>query len=106
MSDKVVFAKYNGLTEYAHFDPMKPQDLIIETTQDDFQSILDDVKRDRDAPVGKEWRLAAKLPMIFYHQAVTEGWVNDTARWHKLLNDPDLKGFRVWGGRVGKSKQI
>ncbi len=106
MTDKIIFDRYNGLTEYAHFDPMKPDDLVIETVQDDFQGILDQVKSDRDKPVGKEWRLAAKLPMIFYHQAATEGWLHDKARWRKLLDDPDLAGFRVWNGRIGKPGQI
>lgn len=102
---KRVFDRYNGLTEYIHHDPMRPNDLIIETVQDDFQPILDDVKVARDAPVGKEWRLVAKLPMIFYHQAAQEGWLHDKAKWRKLLNDPDLKAFRVWNGRIGTPGQ-
>lgn len=102
---KRVFDRYNGLTEYIHHDPVKPNDLIIETTQDDFQTILDDVKVARDAPVGKEWRLAAKFPLIFYHQAAVEGWLHDKAKWRKMLNDPDLKHFRVWGGRIGPHGQ-
>lgn len=105
MGDKVVFAKYNGLTEYAHFDPMKPNDLIIETTQD-FNPVLESVKLERDKPVGKEWRLAAQFPMLFYHNAVKEGWLHDKAKWRKLLDDPDLAGFRVWNGRIGTPGQI
>jgi hypothetical protein len=104
-SERILFARYNGLTEYAHIDPMKPNDLVIETTQDDFQAILDQVKIDRDKPVGKTWRLAARLPLIFHHQAVQEGWLHDKKRWRQLLNDPDLKGFRVWGGRIGTPGQ-
>lgn len=105
-SERVLFAKYNGLTEYAHLDPMKPDDLVIETVQDDFQSIIDNVKIERDKPIGKEWRLAAQFPMIFYHQAVQEGWLHDRAKWRKLLDDPDLSAFRVWNGRIGTPGQI
>jgi hypothetical protein len=105
-SEKILFARYNGLTEYAHIDPMKPNDLVIETVQDDYQAILDQVKVDRDAPVGKEWRLAARLPMMFYHQAAQMGAIHDKTYWRKLLDDPDLKGFRVWGGRIGTPGQI
>jgi hypothetical protein len=101
LSDKIVFAKYNGLTEYVHIDPMKPDDLIIETVQDDFQGILDQAKAARDKPVGKEWRHVAEFPMIFYHQAAQEGWLHDKAKWRKMLDDPDLAGFRVWNGRMG-----
>jgi hypothetical protein len=32
--------------------------------------------------------------------------IHDTTYWRKLLDDPDLKGFRVWGGRIGTPGQI
>ncbi len=67
---------------------------------------MESVKRERDRPVGKEWRLVAQVPMIFFDKAVKEGWVHDRAAWWKWLNDPDHAAFRVWPGRIGKSKQI
>lgn len=103
--EKIIFAQYNGITEYAHFDPMKP-DSIAFSTEQDCTGIMDQVKVDRDDPVGKEWRKVASIPMIFYDKAVREGWVNDRAKWHAFLNNPDYKAFRVWGGRIGKSRQI
>jgi len=103
--EKIIFDQYNGITEYAHFDPMKPGSIAFSTEQD-CDPIVEQVKRDRDAPVGKEWRHVASVPMIFYDQAVREGWVHDRDKWHKFLNNPDFKAFRVWGGRMGRSRQI
>lgn len=102
---KVLFDSYNGMNEYVHFDPMKPNDLTFSTEQD-CTAILEQVKRDRDGPVGKEWRLAATVPAVFIDKAAREGWLNDADKWHAFLNDPDHKAFRVWGGRIGKSRQI
>lgn len=102
---KRLFAKYNGLTEYAHFDPMKPGDLIIETVQDDFTGTLERTKELREGPVGKEWRHVACVPNIVMHQAIQEGWDKDKAAWRKWLNDPDNKYFRTWPGRIGTPGQ-
>jgi hypothetical protein len=104
-SDKILLSNYLGVKEYQHIDQMRPDDLIIETVQD-CTDILEQVKLDRDAPVGKEWRLVARFPLSFYDQAAREGWINDRAKWRRLLDDPDLKGFRVWGGRIGTPGQI
>lgn len=105
MTDKVLLSSYLGIQEYQHIDPMKPGDLTIETFQD-CQPIIDNVKRMRDEPVGKEWRLVARIPLIFFDKAAKEGWLHDRAKWWAFLNDPDHAAFRVWNGRIGKSKQI
>lgn len=105
MSDKVLLASYNGLEEYQHVDPMKPGDLIVETVQD-CEAILEYVKTERDLPVGKEWRKVACIPMIFIDKAAREGWINDKAKWHRFLNDPDNAAFRVWRGNIGPTHQI
>lgn len=102
---KRLIAAYNGVTEYQHIDPMKPGDLIVEASQN-CANIIEGVKEARNRPVGKEWRHVAEIPLIFYDKAVREGWVNDKARWHKWLNDPDNAAFRVWNGRIGKHRQI
>ena len=102
---KRIFDRYNGLTEYAHFDPMKPDDLVIETVQDDFQGILDRAKELGEGPVGKEWRHVACIPNIVLHQAIQEGWDKDQDKWRAWLNDPDHKYFRTWKGRIGKPGQ-
>lgn len=101
---KRLIDSYLGLTEYQHIDPMKPDDLIIETIQD-CASILEDAKQWRDVTPGKEWRHAACVPNYFIDKAAKEGWLHDEAKWHAWLNDPDNKMFRTWPGRVGRSGQ-
>lgn len=102
---KILFDSYNGLNEYVHIDPMQPNKLAFSAEQD-CSNIVDYVKSERDLPVGKEWRKVASIPMIFIDKAVREGWNNDRDKWHQFLNNPDYKAFRVWGGRIGKSRQI
>lgn len=101
MSKKLIDA-YNGLEEYQHFDPMKPDDLIIETRQD-FTGVLEHVKELREGPIGKEWRLAAEVPMIFFHKWSQDGSLHDKAKIRRWLDDPANKPFRVWGGRMGRT---
>lgn len=105
MSNRILLDAYNGLQEYQHFDAMRPNDVIIETVQD-CTAIVEAVKAERDLPTGKDWRKVAMIPMCFFDKAAKEGWLHDDAKWHRFLNDPDNKAFRVWGGRMGKSKQI
>jgi hypothetical protein len=104
-TEKILFDRYNGITEYVHIDPMQPGKLAFSAEQD-CAEIIEQVKRERDRPVGKEWRLVAQVPMIFYDKAMREGWHNDPDKWHEFLNNPDYAAFRVWNGRIGKSKQI
>lgn len=101
MSDKLLIARYNGIEEYMHVDPMRPDDLIIETVQD-CSSILEYTKELREGPVGKEWRHVACIPNYFIDKAAKEGWLHDEAKWHAFLNDPDNKLFRTWPGRIGR----
>ena len=105
MSDKVLIGRYLGVNEYQHIDPMRPDDLHIETVQD-CQPILDYCKELRDGPVGKEWRHVACVPNVFLDKAVKEGWFNDRDKWHDWLNDPDHKMFRTWPGRIGRHGQF
>jgi hypothetical protein len=104
-TEKILFDRYNGINEYVHIDPMQPGKLAFSTEQD-CASIIEQVKVERDAPVGKEWRKVATVPMIFVDKAMKEGWYNDRDKWHQFLNDPDYAAFRVWNGRMGRSKQI
>lgn len=104
-SDKILFDSYNGINEYVHFDPSQPGKLAFSAEQN-CDAIIEQVKQERDGPVGKEWRKIACVPMIFVDKAMREGWHNDRDKWHQFLNNPDYAAFRVWGGRVGKSKQI
>ena len=86
-------------------DPMKPDHLRFSTEQD-CSSIIEQVKVERDAPVGKEWRKVAEIPMIFIDQSMREGWFNDREKWRQFLNNPDFKAFRIHGGRIGRIRQI
>lgn len=103
MTKRLIHA-YKGVKEYQHVDPMRPDDLIIETVQD-CQPILDYTKELREGPVGKEWRHVACIPNYFIDQAYKEGWLEDEAKWHAWLNDPSNKMFRTWPGHIGKSGQ-
>lgn len=102
---KLLLSSYNGIQEYQHIDPMKPQDLIVETVQD-CEPIMEQVKIERDAPVGKEWRKVAVVPMAFFDKWAKEGSLHDRAKLHRWLNDPDNAAFRVWNGRIGPTRQI
>lgn len=104
-SGKVLIDSYMGLNEYQHIDPMRPDDLIIETAQD-CDPILEYAKELREGPVGKEWRHVACIPNYFIDKAAREGWLKDDAKWHAWLNDPDNKMFRTWPGRIGKHGQF
>ena len=101
---KRLISSYAGMNEYQHVDPMRPDDLIIESEQD-CAPILEYAKMMRDGPVGKEWRHVASIPNYFIDKAAKEGWLHDEAKWHAWLNDPDNKLFRTWPGRIGKSGQ-
>ncbi len=99
MPDKILIASYNGLQEYQHIDPMKPDDLIIETVQD-CSPILDMTKEMREQTPGKDLRHVACIPMYFIDKAYKEGWLHDKKKWRAFLNNPDNKMFRTWPGRL------
>ncbi len=102
---KRILAKYNGITEYVHTDPMRPDDLIIETVQNNLHEIVEAAKLKAEDPVGSEWRHVGYIPDIVMHQAIAEGWDRDENKWRAWLNDPDNKYFRTWKGRIGKPGQ-
>lgn len=104
-TEKILFDSYNGIDEYVHIDPTQPGKLAFSAEQD-CNSIIEHVKAERDAPVGKEWRKVAVVPAIFIDKAAREGWLDDRDKWHQFLNNPDYSAFRVWGGRIGRTKQI
>lgn len=104
MSDKVLIARYNGIEEYQHIDPMRPDDLIIETVQD-CAPILEHVKELRDGPVGKEWKHVAEVPMYFFDKWAKSGALHDKDYIRRWLDDPANKMFRVWGGQMGKTSR-
>lgn len=54
----------------------------------------------------KDMRLAASIPMVIIEQychlkkITFEEWQRNKEHIRAVLNDPDLKAFRVWPGRV------
>jgi hypothetical protein len=75
---------------------------------EDVSGLIESIKQRRTAGgVGsKEMRLAAEFPAT-----VIENYINrigitfaefmaDSSHATRLLNDPDLKGFRIWEGRA------
>jgi len=104
MTRKLI-ASYNGIQEYQHVDPMKPDDLIVETFQD-CEPIIERARELSAQTPGKEWRHVGLIPNAIYEQAVREGWHLDKARWHRWLNDPDNRAFRTWPGNIGPTHQV
>jgi hypothetical protein len=55
---------------------------------------------------GKEMRHAAKIPLVIIetymnvHGVTFQEVMNDEKHFRQMLNDPDLKQFRIWPGRV------
>lgn len=101
---KHLIASYNGIQEYQHIDPMRPDDLIIETVQD-CAPILEHVKQLRDGPIGKEWKHVAEVPMYFFDKWAKEGSLHDKPRLRRWLDDPANAMFRVWSGRMGQTSR-
>ncbi|HEY4252997.1 MAG TPA: hypothetical protein VGM87_17435 [Roseomonas sp.] len=70
-------------------------------TRQDCDGILAANRRDTEADQrGRDFRLAARVPLTVIDRAMREGWMNDRAAWRRWLNDGANAGFRVWQGRV------
>lgn len=72
---------------------------FIETRQD-VTHIVEAAKVLSDETPGKDFRLAAVIPMTVLTQAMNEGWFHDKAKWKAWANDPSNRDFRVWKGRL------
>lgn len=83
-------------------------DTLIEHRQQDVEPILEHAKalRSIGAVGGSNMRLAANIPTSVIEQycqtsgVAFDDFMGDPAHIRRLLNDPDLSGFRVWQGRV------
>lgn len=81
---------------------------IVERRSQDVAPILDHVSRLRNAgEVGSsEMRYAARFPKAAVEQYLqTYGidlheWMTNPVHVKRMLNDPDLTGFRIWKGRI------
>lgn len=81
--------------------------IVVQNTQD-VSPILDGcrLRQDTGAVGGSEMRHAATFPMVLIenycnqHGITFQDWMKDKTHIKRMLNDPDLKGFRVWQGRA------
>lgn len=66
----------------------------------DSQPAVDYAKalRDNPAPKGgdQEWtRQQMVIPPCMLNQSIREGWYADTAKWRRIMSDPDYKKLRT-----------
>ncbi len=69
-------------------------------TAEETSHYVEDAKVLADEPPGKDFRLAAVIPVSVMDRAFREGWMNDKAAWKKWANSPDNAYLRVWRGRI------
>lgn len=109
MSQKFLYDSHDGIEEIVHFDDS--QDAIHLETRQDVEAILDRNARlrstgDNDRATSGGMKFVASIPI-----AVLSLWENlygvadilsaDNADLFKrLLNDPDWRKLRIWGGQV------
>lgn len=81
--------------------------ITFETTQD-AEPILEDAKARHNQGMhgSSEVKHAARLPMVaidrycHLHNITFHEFSTDKKHVRAMLNDPELKGFRIWPGRV------
>lgn len=81
--------------------------MTVQRTQD-CTAILDNCKAKHNEGIhgSSDMRLAASLPYIVIeaycnqHNLTFQEVMQNKVHIKKMLNDPDLSGFRVWKGRV------
>lgn len=81
---------------------------IVERRSQDVAPILEHVKglQGIGAVGSSEMRHAAKFPKAVVEQYIqTHGitfneWMTNPVHVNRMLNDPDLSGFRIWKGRA------
>lgn len=65
------------------------------------ESVIRENRALRENQTGKEeFRLAARIPVPLVEGMMRDGSFHDDDAWKKLLNNPDFREFRVWGGRI------
>jgi hypothetical protein len=98
---------WGGVQTVIHSHNDGSGDVTFETRQDT-SAILDNAKRMHNEGMhgSSEMKLAARLPMVAIdsycatHQITFEEFQRDKKHIRAMLNDPDLKAFRIWPGRV------
>lgn len=84
---------------HAHNDPQGDRFVIASEMECD--QLIRENRALRENQTGKEeFRLAARIPLPIVEKMMLDGSFHDDDAWKKLLNDPEMRDFRVWGGRV------
>jgi hypothetical protein len=81
--------------------------MSVERIQD-CTAIAENIKRQKNEgrTGSKDMKLAASLPFVIVEQYCNlnniefSEFIGNKEHIKRLLNDPDLKGFRVWEGRI------
>lgn len=72
----------------------------------DVEPILNACKDYAERSQSKDMKLAARLPLVIIEQYCAlknitfQEWQRNKEHVRAVLNDPDLKAFRIWPGRV------
>lgn len=104
---KGVIDGLGGMQTVVHSHNDNSGDITFETRQD-VQPILENAKAMHNEGFhgSSEMKLAARLPMAAIdrycaqHGISFREWSVDKKHIRAMLNDPDLKGFRIWPGKV------
>ena len=81
---------------------------LVTGTEQDCTAIHEDAQARHNAGAhgSKDMRHAARLPLVVVEQycnrrGITfEQWANEPVHIRAMLADPDLSGFRIWGGAL------
>jgi hypothetical protein len=96
---RAIYDQFGGVVRSVHVD--RSEDRMVFASEQDVDPILRANERDRDVDQrGREFRLAARVPIEVVGRAMREGWYNDKAAWKRWLNNSENRAFRVWEGRV------
>lgn len=81
---------------------------IVVASAQDVEPIIDSCRdrQDRGMVGSSEMRHAARIPMVVIEHYCNrlgisfQDWCRDKSHVKRMLNDPDLKAFRIWHGAV------
>lgn len=104
---KKVLTQGDG-TELVIHPHLDGQGTITFESRQDAEPILENAKRlHLEGKHGSnEFRHAARFPRVLIDKYCNDNgitfemWMKDKAHIRRMLTDPDLKYFRVWGGQV------
>lgn len=98
---KYIYDAKGTVVRVLHARPEDPfGDFAIQTFED-VEPIIDEVKELRENHRSRgDMKHVARVPVTIVEKAMREGWFHDEKKWHRWLNDPQNKDFRVTSGRL------